>query len=265
MATLKVTTASDVVADDGQLSLREAVAQAASGDTIMFGVGQIISLNSTLKIAGKTLTIDGSGLGNQVRGVVISGQIIVAGNADVTITRATLSTNSFGLDAPADGLKGEDGAPGENGLAGLTPNQPGTRGEDAGDAENGTAPVGSATGMFGIVVNLGKLTLDYVEVQGSVTGGDGAWGGFGGGGGGGGNGGDGNGLGKGANAGNGGNGGNGTNGTDGASAMSGIWNRGVLVLKDSLIHGNSAKGGDGGDGGWGGNGAQVAVGATAAL
>jgi hypothetical protein len=166
----------------------------------------------------------------------------------------TLSAGSFGTDATSDAENGSPGANGSSGQHGRPPGQPGEKGQDGGGGNAGTGPGGPGSGAFGTVINNGRLTLDYVEVMGSFSGGDGAEGGAGGGGGSGGNGGNGFGRGKGAHAGNGGDGGDGGDGSDGASVLSGIWNRGTLVLKDSLIHGNHAVGGNGGQGGPGGHG-----------
>ena len=82
-------------ADSGPGSLRQAIADAAPGDTLYFGgnlSGQTITLSSTLVIT-KNLTIDGVGL---VTPVAISGNnavrvVLVSNNARVTLANLTLT------------------------------------------------------------------------------------------------------------------------------------------------------------------------------
>jgi hypothetical protein len=79
MATFTVTTATDAVADDGQLSLREAIAQAdasAGPDTIRFAPDLE---GSTLRLAGGPL--------------VLSGGVTVDGDADASGDRVTLDAH----------------------------------------------------------------------------------------------------------------------------------------------------------------------------
>jgi hypothetical protein len=79
MATFTVTTATDAVADDGQLSLREAIAQAdasAGPDTIRFAPDLE---GSTLRLAGGPL--------------VLSGGVTVDGAADASGDRVTLDAH----------------------------------------------------------------------------------------------------------------------------------------------------------------------------
>src|SRR4051794_3599972 len=79
MATFTVTTATDAVADDGQLSLREAIAQAdasAGPDTIRFAPDLE---GSTLRLAGGPL--------------VLSGGVTVDGDADTSGDRVTLDAH----------------------------------------------------------------------------------------------------------------------------------------------------------------------------
>ena len=82
-------------ADGGAGSLRQAIADAASGDTIYFGgnlSGQTITLSSTLAIT-KNLTIQGVGLAMPI---MISGNnavrvLLVSNNARVTLANLTLA------------------------------------------------------------------------------------------------------------------------------------------------------------------------------
>ena len=70
-AGLVVTTLADVVnADDGVVSLREALASATAGDTVTFGVSGTIVLDSTLGTlqVNAGITIDGTGAGITVDG-----------------------------------------------------------------------------------------------------------------------------------------------------------------------------------------------------
>src|SRR5688500_8687887 len=75
MANVTVTTASDVIADDGQISLREALAVASTGGTITFSAslsGQSIRLGSVLTVAAGS-------------NVIIKGDIDLNGTPDITI------------------------------------------------------------------------------------------------------------------------------------------------------------------------------------
>jgi hypothetical protein len=87
-------------ADSGPGSLRQAIADAASGDILYFGgnlSGQTITLSSTLVIT-KNLTIDAVGLAVPV---AISGNnavrvVLVSNNARVTLANLTLTTGDSG-------------------------------------------------------------------------------------------------------------------------------------------------------------------------
>ena len=239
MGTITVTTASDTVANDGVVSLREAIALAGAKDTVVFDrhLNGIFNLSSPLAIgAGKTVTIDGGLFPlNQIFGVLINGQIVVEAGANVTLRQLAVSMSSPGVDGPFKGEDGDGGTAGADGLDGVGKNQPGTRGMDGTHGVDGTKASGAALGELGTIQNFGHLSLDYVEVLGGVNGGNGGHGGWGGHAGLGGHGGWGTGNAKGANAGRGGSGGSGAEGTDGADVIAGIWNSGQLILKDSLI------------------------------
>jgi hypothetical protein len=261
MATLTVTTGQDIVAADGELSLREAVNLARKGDTIVFDRIIPFDTNSILKTplvigSGKVLTIDGRGGGfSQFDAGGILGQVVIEAGADVTLRQLLISTGiRYGISSPNDGSIGDRGDNGTSGLNGTTPNQPGTRGADGLAGKIGKGSSAEALGIFGAIQNRGRLTLEYVEVSGGAFSGSGALGGRGGNGGNGGGGGSGLGSGNGADAGAGGKGGDGADGTDGAPALAGIWNTGTLTLRNVLVAGNSAIGGRGGDGGVGGDG-----------
>jgi hypothetical protein len=278
MATLTVTTGQDIVAADGELSLREAVNLAGKGDTIVFDRVIPFDVNCILKTplvigTGKVLTIDGRGGGyNQFDAGGITGQVVIEAGADVTLRELFISTGiRYGLSSPNDGAIGDRGDNGSSGLNGTTQNQPGSRGGDGMAGKIGKRSSANALGILGAIQNKGRLTLDYVEVSGGAFSGSGALGGRGGNGGNGGGGGSGLGSGNGADAGAGGKGGGGADGTDGADALAGIWNTGTLTLRNVLVTGNSAiggRGGDGGvggDGGYGGNGGNGGVGSFSSL
>ena len=78
MTTFTVTTAADVVANDGELSLREAVAQAnatAAADTIVFAgtvEGQTLTLSGGELVLRQDVTIDGD-QNNDGAAVTLSG------------------------------------------------------------------------------------------------------------------------------------------------------------------------------------------------
>jgi hypothetical protein len=102
-------------ADSGPGSLRQAIADAASGDILYFGgnlSGQTITLSSTLFIT-KNLTIDGVGLATPV---AISGNnavrvLLVTNSARVTLANLTLThgkdsgTNCAAMNSCGGGLK----------------------------------------------------------------------------------------------------------------------------------------------------------------
>lgn len=242
MTTITVTSLSDN-ANTSRLTLREAVAMASAGDTIVFSSRLTptgVTLHGNLDIAAN-ITIDGSqGHGAGLGGLYINsarGSLVVDAGADVTLSHLQV----IGGAAGHAGLhKGKDGTPGTLGTSG------GAHGGDGSDGGNGGDS--HSPGFIGspALINQGHLTLDHASVSGSSAGGTGRVGGAGGSGGAGGQG--------SIDAGNGGNGGDGGNGSNGATAVGGILNEGALVLRDSAIRFCLANGGDGGAGGAGGAG-----------
>jgi hypothetical protein len=107
-------------ADGGAGSLRQAIADAVSGDILYFGgnlSGQTVSLSSTLVIT-KNLTIDGVGLATPV---TLSGNnavrvLLVSNNARVTLANLTLArgkdsgTSCASASSCGGGLKVDAGA-----------------------------------------------------------------------------------------------------------------------------------------------------------
>ena len=95
--TVIVTTA----ADSGPGSLRQAVADTASGDLITFSPnlnGQTISLNNSLTIT-KNLTITGPGASQlALSGVNVVGVLAIRGGAEVTISGLTIRDGQRGID-----------------------------------------------------------------------------------------------------------------------------------------------------------------------
>lgn len=258
VSVLTVTTASDTVANDGVLSLREAIAAASGAVTIRFDAATFldasgfpipIHLESALEFAGgAALTIDGSlerpghiysvtirpGAGDRV--------MTVQDGAQVTLNDLFLSGGTAAN--PVAGADGADGAAGAHGATGAA-SQPGT------DATAG-APGSSGGLAVGGIVNHGDLILERVVLQslGAIggAGGDGGRGGRGGAGG------------STATAqqasigGDGGNGGNGGDAGSGGIAVGGIFNTGSLTLRDVHFSNLLARGGNGGFGDQGGNG-----------
>ncbi len=253
MSIITVTTLSDR-SNTNKTTLREAVAMAGDGDTIVFAnklslIGPGVTLNKNLDIT-KSITIDGSGgsyrgLGGEFAIFGHQSSVIVHAGADVTLYQLQVSGGANGAPGRRDGRDGTAGTDGPT---------TGTHGGDGSDGENG----GDAKmpGFLGspALINQGTLTLDHVRIAGSSFGGGGRNGGDGGNGG---LGGDGT-----IDAGNGGIGGSGGRGSNGATAIGGILNEGGLTLRDSEIWGCSAQGGDGGNGGDGAAGGSGGAGGT---
>lgn len=195
MPTIVVNTAADTIADDGKMSLREAVAQAGGMagkvdivfDTATFYVqgassSVAISLQSTLTIAKGNIVIDGSlfyagnAFGLKISGGGISTNAIeVAAGATVTLRDLTVegSSNNSNLIKAKYGSDGHNGADGLTGVPNHLSNGPyadtgpgtglsgghGTDGQDApNDAEAGHDAVGA-------IINRGTLTLERVDIQ----------------------------------------------------------------------------------------------------
>jgi len=113
-STLAVTTARDAVnASDGVVSLREAIADANSGDTIVFDkslVGQTITLANKELAIDKNLTITGpGGKGLTIDGDSRSRVFTVAAGAEVSISGLTLSHGNAWTETTWFGLSGNDG------------------------------------------------------------------------------------------------------------------------------------------------------------
>ncbi len=270
MATFTVTIATDVVAVDGETSLREALVLATGpGDLIIFDP----SLND------KTITLDpakGALLIASGADVAIDGDIDDDGLADITIDGSN-TTNllsvapgaqaditgfrfkdgySFSSDGKfGDGQSGYDGQDGYDGEAGgYWGSYLGGAGGAGGYGIAGDAGVGTS---YSAVLNRGTLTLRSVEFltnSSRASGGDGGDGGDGGYGGYGGYGGDGYYGNNGGGGGGGGYAGDGGQGGFGGDAAGALLNSGNLTLIDVSLVGNTAFAGDGGRGGIGGDG-----------
>jgi hypothetical protein len=130
--------------DSGVGSLRQALSDAVSGDTVAFGADMTVNLNSQLIIT-KNLTIDGDRNNDGVADVTISGQY----------KTQVLRVNS-GVTATLDGLIITKGLAAGNGAAAGT---------------DGTAAMG------GGIVNYGNLTLTNVTVTSNAASGGGGGGG----------------------------------------------------------------------------------------
>jgi Ca2+-binding RTX toxin-like protein len=281
MATYQVTTGADIVdANDGVLSLREAVAAAqahAGADVITFALpgnssSEAVVLTSSLKIAaGNNLTINGAS-DTLYSNVVLDGNykgdpfttdgftmIEVASGANVTLMNLDM-TNGF--------ERGKSGTSGSNGTDGLDGNDgkgdTGLPGSNGNGGTSGTSATSDGLIAVAGIQNAGNLTLDRVNMI--------AMNGSGGSGGSGGNGGDGGDGGKGApdidgvggGGGAGGHAGDGGNGTDGGAAVGAIYNLGTLTLLDTTISLTTAYGGDAGAGGEGGHGGTGGTGGNSA-
>ncbi|RXF72725.1 calcium-binding protein [Hansschlegelia zhihuaiae] len=260
MGTLVVEILEDVVANDGKLSLREAIDRAGAGDVITFKSSPegVVTLDRSIVIEnGKSVTIDGGG---DVRISAIQSAIVVEDGAALTLRDVNLQGGVNGAFSTGAGTQGADGEHGAQGQGAQQSGQSGTKGGDGEGGEDGgkAADAGDAGGLL---QNFGAVTLDHVQIHGTGYGGGAAPGGGGGRGGWGGLGGYGLGGGNGADGGDAGDGGHGGDGGDGGDAIGSIYNAGELTLIDSVIGGTAQGrdggvgvfGGDGGRGGYGGN------------
>jgi hypothetical protein len=231
--------------DAGAGCLRTVLSNAPANATITFATnlsGQTILLTNSTLVLSNNVTIDASGLPGGIQISPVFGRLLyVQSNATVVLDSLTLAHGYI---------------PGQSGVSGISPPQPGQ------------------SVLGGGVYNAGTLTLNNVILTGnSVLGGQGANGvpgptvgtpgGVGG---------DGSGggiynagtltlnqtavSGNSASGGVGGNGGNGPSGSDGGAGGAGgsgnggaIYNAGVLTLSGTTFSGNSAVGGSGGNGG----------------
>ena len=272
MAEFVVTTLADTVANDGQLSLREALAQVPTTGSHKISFAE--SLNGTINLSthltiaaglgGKAVTVDGDFNNDGVSEIVLDGganathHVEIGAGAVVTLDtlvfrngRADAAVGAVGSSGP-NGINGEDATFG-SGNSG-TSGSPGTIA--GGNAQPGEHAASS-------ILNKGNLTLRGVTFQTNTSfGGDGGQGGSGASGGRGGHGsggvdpsepGE-----PGIAPGSGGSGANGTSGGNGGSGGAGavIVNvqTGKLTLIDSTFIQNANNAGHGGAGGIAGSG-----------
>jgi hypothetical protein len=183
VSTITVTNNTDT-AIAGEIDLRQAVAEASAGDTIVFAPHECdVTLNSPLVIAaGKDITIDGdpgatTGFGAQGlyanEGDGIAGQVIVDAGALLTLKNGYV-LDSY-LTTPSQPA-GASGAGGVTGHDGTTDGQSGTDGTGGG---NGAAGADSAN-VLGAIENFGALALVDENVSGFTYAGTGGAGGTGG-------------------------------------------------------------------------------------
>ena len=217
MSTITITNLTDTPVA-GETDLRQAIAEAGSGDKIVLAssdFGELIQLSSPLVIsAGANSTIDfGAGEDNG-----IDGSIVVDAGATATIANMYIYSDDVGANSPDQPANGANGAPGANGIDGE-----GTNATNGGGGGNGASATDPGANALGAIQNYGALKLVDDNILGSSVAGNGANGGNGGDGGGGGTGGDSN-KGPGGNGGNGGSGGPGGTGSAGGNAVGGIYN-----------------------------------------
>ncbi len=214
---------------DATCTLRDAIASAGSGDTIVFAAGLTspITLGQGALLINKTLTIQGPGAANLTVSANNASQVLVV-SAQALISGLTLAD---GFITGPTGSNGADGAPAGTGATGSA----------GGTGGNGN-PGGLAGGACVQVANTGVLVLDQVAVLHCVA--------------------------HGGRAGNGGAGGSGNlnpmdppfslggaggNGGAGGDATGGaILVYGSLSLLNSSVIDGQAYGGNGGNGGAGG-------------
>jgi fibronectin-binding autotransporter adhesin len=281
------------LADNGLGSLRQAIADALPGDTIVFATNGTIRLTSGELFLDKSLDLVGPGAAQlAVSGNFVSRVFNISAGVTCSISGLTIRDGRT-----ADGTNGLPGAsPGSAGASGggllnlgtltldacsVTANLTG-RGGNGGRGANGTndplwgrsggtGGSGGAGGAGGGMYNAGTLTLSNCVFSGNSTGngGDGGYGGYGGT--------------AAPISGHGGPGGNGGAGGLGGSGA-GIHNAGILILRGCVFTGNTTgngglggfgnlggygelggRGGNGGGGGLGGHGAAFRNDGTAAL
>jgi hypothetical protein len=256
LSTVTVTTVNDVVATDGQTSLREAVAQANPGDTIAFAPGAvgIFTLSGGQITLSKNVTIEGrgtsatwisaggasrifdveSGVTAALRSMTLSdGFVTATGNASggavrnagtLTMEGVTLSNSTAkGANATEQTLapgNGSGGAILNTGKLTLNlctlSNNAAVGGEGVYGLEPSVNLVGGGNGFGGAIVNSGTLTMSYTTFSGNRA-----------------MGGDGVGV---------------TAGSDGGASQGGaIYNGGTLTMTFGGFTSNTSQGGTGGN------------------
>ena len=224
-------------ADSGAGSLRQAIAQATPGATIVFAgslAGQTITLTNGPLVVTNTLTVDASALSSSltISGNNASRVMAISNNATVILNALTLANGKVSS-APGGGIYNSAGCTLTLNRDTLAANSATGEGGIGGAGLGGSGGVGAGGGIY----NAGTLTLNQSTLaNNSAIGGTG---------------------GSGATDFSGGTGGNGDGG--------GIYNAGTLTLNQVTLSGNSATGGDGGaagkygSGGNGGNGTGGAI------
>jgi hypothetical protein len=156
MTTITVTASGDTH-EAGKVTLREALIQAKSGDTIKLITD--VALLSPLAI-GKNVTIDGSGGFHDDFAVYqIFGQLVVNHGAAVTMTYLDVhSPDVTGLDAPDNSGSGEAGDNGTDGQSAATGGDgSGEAGTDGLNGTSATDTTGAAPLIVGAIENVGTL------------------------------------------------------------------------------------------------------------
>ncbi len=180
MSTITVTS----YADSGAGSLREAIAEAASGDTIELDASYVQTDSSLIIDKNLTIEREPSLPPFSLSEGLNSGSAVVV-EAGVTATFINLNIDNFdsGTDAPDNGADGDDGADGPTGQSG-TEGQAGAKGGDGDAGGSATMSNGKAIGPAPALENDGTLTLIRTEIDGGngngATGADGHDGGGGG-------------------------------------------------------------------------------------
>ena len=130
-------------------TMRDAIATAASNDTIAFapGLTSPITLSQGALVLDKALTLQGPGAAKLTVSANNTSQVLIV-SAQVSISALTLAD---GFIAGSAGSNGADGAPGAAGVSG----SPGGAG----------GPGGLAGGACVQVANTGALVLDHVAVR----------------------------------------------------------------------------------------------------
>ena len=217
----------DSLYDDGYGSLRAAVRNSASGDTILFNVGGTITLSNGEIVIRHDLTIQGPNDGSLAVMGTGSRVFYIAGGK-VDISNLAVSGSAFASFGDADG-----GAILNAGNLTLT--EMTIWGSFAGGAQGSysdasAGPGGSGRG--GGIANLGTLTVLRCAIYGNrAVGGSGGGSNYG------------------------------SAGTGGTGAGGAIYNGGYLTVLNTTLHGCVANGGTGGNGPSGGNGGTGAGGA----
>jgi hypothetical protein len=174
-ATAAILTVSNT-SDSGAGSLRQAIQDAAAGDSINFAVSGTITLTSGELLVAKNLTIMGPGLASlAVSGNTNSRVFEISSNVTVSISGLTIR-DGHAPDGATSGANGANGG-GIFNAGALTLTSCAISSNSAGNGHSYVSRVGESGGAGGFgggIYNAGTLTLASCTVSGNTGGGGGA-------------------------------------------------------------------------------------------